>query len=461
MAISLSELEKEIERINKLPLAERRKAQKELRNRRKELSLEAQVFMAQYTAFYVATMRPIVADVLKDFDIGKELSEELGELSDLAKSQKKATSTAIREIEGKHARATKFSKPEFKRKLNKAMDDAKFLEKNKKFISNKVSESFSVGTGDTNLVLNKSQVENLTKSRWAPGNKSAIRRLDGASVQIQEQVVNEISDAVEKGTLIRDNSKKLLGDISNPKVPIGNVTGDNLNKKLKKITDDFKRLGKVDAKLQREINSFRKTVTKMDVRGLQKTGTVTNRLKNAYSGVLDSVESGVQDAVDAAVKKAIQEKGKYLTDRIARTEIARARYEGFVWRAQQDPDIVAIRFVLSDAHPAKDQCDFYTKVNFGLGPGVWPLNKLPEFPFHSHCLCYQVEVFTEEVQDMSFEDSEKAGRKLLDTFSKRDRQRLFNIAGEEQYQKGASWKKLGKSKGWWDNPVRPDLSIKD
>lgn len=438
MAITtLSELEAEIERINNLPPEERRRAQEELRDRRKELSLEAQVFMASYAAFYKRTMTPVVNEVLKEFR--EEVTKEL--TSSVARSTK----------------AVRINKTAFKKKLSKAIDESGVLEKQEDFIAGKISESFSVGTGEPGLKLSDAKTQNLTRSRWAKGNKTAIQRLRGSRQQVKDDIVNEISGAVKRGDLIRENSRKLLGDIKNPRIPIGNVTGDNLNKKLTEIVKDFKRLGKVDPKLQQKINAFKRTVAKMDVRGLQKTGTVTNRLKSAYSGVLEAVEKGVGESVDKAVENAILQKGRYLSDRISRTEIARARFEGFVFRAQQDPDIGAMKLHLSDAHPEKDECNFFTSVDFGLGPGVYPITKLPPFPIHPHCLCFFTEVFVDEIEGKTFEDSEEAGRKELDKFSKRDRQRLFTIEGESSYQKGGDWKKLGSK--WWDGVERPELAI--
>jgi len=438
MAITtLSELEQEIERINNLPPEEKRQAQEELRDRREALSLEAQAFMASYAVFYEKTMTPVVNEVLREFR---------------AEVKKELTASVSRSV-----KPVRLNKTKFKKKLSKAIDDSGVLENQEDFISGKISESFSVGTGEPSLKLPKTQEQNLTRSRWAPGNKTAIQRLRGSRQQVKDDIVNEISGAVERGDLIRENSRKLLGDITNPRIPIGNVTGDNLNKKLEVIVKDFKRLGKVDPALQRKINAFRKTVAKMDVRGLQKTGTVTNRLKKAYSGVLDAVEAGVGKSVDEAVKNAVLQKGRYLSDRISRTEIARARFEGFVWRMQQDPDIGAMKLHLSDAHPEKDECNFFTSVNFGLGRGVYPKTKVPPFPIHPNCLCYFTEIFVDEIEGKTFEDSEEAGRRELDTFSKKERQRLFTIEGESSYQKGGDWRKLGSK--WWDGVERPDVSI--
>lgn len=66
-------------------------------------------------------------------------------------------------------------------------------------------------------------------------------------------------------------------------------------------------------------------------------------------------------AIDNAIKAAVEEKSRYAAERIARTESARAWYQGFIAETMDNPDIVAYRWVESNRHPTEDICDFYAK----------------------------------------------------------------------------------------------------
>ena len=48
-----------------------------------------------------------------------------------------------------------------------------------------------------------------------------------------------------------------------------------------------------------------------------------------------------------------------------------------------------IKWNLHPRHPAVDICDEHAKRDdYGLGPGVYPPGKVPQFPPHPHCLCF-------------------------------------------------------------------------
>mgnify|MGYP006870782090 CR=1 FL=1 len=77
---------------------------------------------------------------------------------------------------------------------------------------------------------------------------------------------------------------------------------------------------------------------------------------------------------------AVEEKSRYVAERIARTESARAWYQGFLKDTMDDPDVVAYRWVESTRHPTEDICDEYAKVDaYGLGPGIFPKDKPRNF----------------------------------------------------------------------------------
>jgi len=85
--------------------------------------------------------------------------------------------------------------------------------------------------------------------------------------------------------------------------------------------------------------------------------------------------------------------------RLFRTEINRAHGEAYKASAQQHPDAIGTRFLLSPQHRETDICDMHAKVNrYGLGAGVYPFGKSP-WPAHPNTLSFEVIVFKDEVSD--------------------------------------------------------------
>lgn len=123
-------------------------------------------------------------------------------------------------------------------------------------------------------------------------------------------------------------------------------------------------------------------------------------LKSAYREMLGAAQSGSEKHLERAVRVALEEKSRYHAERIARTEAARAYYEGFRARNDRDDDVVAYRWELSSAHGGTQHCDceeHAERDGYGLGAGVYPKNECPNLPAHPHCMCHLVEVYAGEL----------------------------------------------------------------
>lgn len=82
---------------------------------------------------------------------------------------------------------------------------------------------------------------------------------------------------------------------------------------------------------------------------------------------------------------------KYNALRLARTETSNAYRLGHALGAQKSAIVKGIKWELSRSHPEKDICDQWaTQDLYGLGPGVYPPDKLP--PGHPNCLCHLTDV---------------------------------------------------------------------
>mgnify|MGYP000904179854 CR=1 FL=1 len=78
---------------------------------------------------------------------------------------------------------------------------------------------------------------------------------------------------------------------------------------------------------------------------------------------------------------------KYNALRLARTETNNAYRLTHALGAKNSTIVKGIKWNLSHSHPEPDICDEWaTQDLYGLGPGVYPPDKLP--PGHPNCLCY-------------------------------------------------------------------------
>ena len=73
--------------------------------------------------------------------------------------------------------------------------------------------------------------------------------------------------------------------------------------------------------------------------------------------------------------------------RVIRTETNNAFRKAQAEFGKKEPWVKGVRWVLSGAHPADDECDGYASADeYGLGAGVYPADALPDS--HPQCLCH-------------------------------------------------------------------------
>ena len=176
-----------------------------------------------------------------------------------------------------------------------------------------------------------------------------------------------------------------------------------------------------------------------NINRLAKNGAPNKALQAAYNKLLEAVQKGNEKAVEVAVN----EKSRYVAERITRTEMARAWADGFIAKIKDDADIVAVKFKLSSRHPVFDICDMYAKADmYGLGAGIYPKDKLPPLPVHPHCLCRYVEVIEGEVDMQQQRDQvQEAGDKWLNSLPESRRVQVLGSKGLKAWEDGEDWRK--------------------
>ena len=67
-----------------------------------------------------------------------------------------------------------------------------------------------------------------------------------------------------------------------------------------------------------------------NINRLAKNGSPNKALQAAYNKLLEAVQKGNEKAIEKAVEVAVNEKSRYVAERITRTEMARAWADGFI-----------------------------------------------------------------------------------------------------------------------------------
>ncbi|EFD93997.1 hypothetical protein [Megasphaera lornae] len=151
-----------------------------------------------------------------------------------------------------------------------------------------------------------------------------------------------------------------------------------------------------------------------------------------------------EDGLKRAVYVAVQEKSRYVAERIARTESARAWADGFIARYETDDTVAAYRWEVSSAHPCTDVCDMYANADlWGLGKGIYPKDQCPTLPAHPHCLCYLSPIYEGEVDLNEQQDlREEGGNHWLQKQSKDVQRQLLGVQGAKAWEAGRPWQDI-------------------
>lgn len=88
------------------------------------------------------------------------------------------------------------------------------------------------------------------------------------------------------------------------------------------------------------------------------------------------------------------------TERLFRTELARAHGEAYMSNAFNVDGVVGVRFCLSPNHPKEDICDVHASADlYNLGPGVYPDRASCPWPAHPNTLSYVMAEFDDVVNE--------------------------------------------------------------
>ena len=292
-------------------------------------------------------------------------------------------------------------------------------------------EAAAYGYGIVPAILTDTQVKAwrraLSKS-WDDSGMTLSEKIHGAGVKMRESIISTIRSQMRRNATWTSMARELYDGYNSGKA----VTMQQaLPKYLQTVRNAYG--------TPRIVAESRKALR--NIERLSQNGAPTKALKAAYKQLIETAQTGTEEALNKACWVAMQEKSRYIADRITRTEMARAWADGFLADIMQDDDVVAVKWKLSSRHPVFDVCDMYSKANmYNLGTGIYPKTKLPPLPAHPHCLCSFTTVYAGEVDLKKQKDCIKAeGEKWLSNLSDDHRRKVLGIQGNKAFKRGADW----------------------
>lgn len=291
-------------------------------------------------------------------------------------------------------------------------------------------------------MLTKAQVESMGEEladKWDESGMTLSEKLHGVGVKMRGAIVSTLQEQMRRNKTWTEAARALYDGYGDDGQNVYNGGKDIISRQ-----DLPKYLQKVRVATGNDLQALAEQRQAIDnINRLAKNGAPNKALQAAYNKLLEAVQKGNEKAIEKAVEVAVNEKSRYVAERITRTEMARAWADGFIAKMQKDADIVAVKFKLSSRHPVFDICDMYAKADmYGLGAGIYPKDKLPPLPVHPHCLCRYVEVIEGEVDMQQQRDQvREAGDKWLNSLPESRRAQVLGRDGLKAWKDGEDWRK--------------------
>lgn len=291
-------------------------------------------------------------------------------------------------------------------------------------------------------VLTTAQVKLMGEqlaAKWDESGMTLSEKLHGVGVKMRDAIVSTLQEQMRRNKTWTEAARTLYDGYGEDGQNVYNggkdiISKQELPKYLQKVREATGNDPQAMAEQRQAIDNINR---------MAKNGAPNKALQAAYNKLLEAVKKGNEKAIEKAVEVAVNEKSRYVAERITRTEMARAWADGFIAKIKDDADIVAVKFKLSSRHPVFDICDMYAKADmYGLGAGIYPKDKLPPLPVHPHCLCRYVEVIEGEVDMKQQRDQvREAGDKWLNSLPEARRAQVLGRKGLKAWEDGKDWRK--------------------
>ena len=284
------------------------------------------------------------------------------------------------------------------------------------------------------------EARRATRMAWAKDDLTLSERTTKGGEMVQDMTAKAIQDAIKQGKRLKDLSL----DIFNGYTVGGVIPTQDIPKCMAELIAIAKLKKDTDSKLYRlALSKVRNHLKRVNKPGM----------KAAYKQLVKAIDSLDEAKINKAIRVAAYEKTRYFAERIARTETSRAWNAGVFRRWAEDTDCVAFQWKLSTAHPVTDICDLYAHADlYGMGPGIFPKDKVPVLPAHPNCMCRLRPVMTgsELLQtEHAVDRVNKGGTDYLRKASAETRNKILGINGALAFADGKvdDWRSLARGYG--------------
>lgn len=277
---------------------------------------------------------------------------------------------------------------------------------------------------------------------WASDGINLARRMKRADTASRRLLAKQVEADFKKASNVSKNLDKINNNVKR------GVSEADLRKEVREITKSIRAQG-FNKSYEKTLKQLERDIKKLSDRANTETGAT----RRAYNKFINAVRSESAEAFEEAVENAVKVKSRYISRRISRTENARSQIDSLLAIAEDDDDVVAFRWTLSTKHNVTDICDIHAKADFGLGQGVYPKNKIPPIPAHSHCLCYLTDIFRDEVDDLRKFNYSKGGDAWLKKQPVKEQNMILgSVKRGKQFRSGKSWDKSINAQGGEPKP---------
>lgn len=278
--------------------------------------------------------------------------------------------------------------------------------------------------------------DQLAKIPWSADGLNLSQRTTRGSKRVVAAVEKSLEDSISRGQSVKETAMAIFDGYSQG----GIIPEQDISEFMKKLLEVAPARDYGGTEYKALLRKARRNIEKLNSRAL----------KAAYNQIIDAIEDGNERLIEKAVHTATQEKTRYFAERIARTEMSRAYFDGFLAKYLDDPDVVAFKLHLSKSHPNTDICDLYAEADlFGMGKGIFPKDQLPDYPFHPNCMC-RWEPIIRGSRKLKSENPKPQFKGSIDAYLKRlsngSRQQLLGVNGAKEYAKTGKWE--GTLKSW-------------
>lgn len=287
--------------------------------------------------------------------------------------------------------------------------------------------SVSAGSG-----VNFEELPPALTNAWDASGMKLSKKIHGTTKEMRSAIISTLCKAQKDGKKVIETARALYDGYG-----YGHVTRTQpLPDYLDKVLTYARRMDLSDKDkdaLMREIRNAKRVTER-----LSQNNAPNRTLKAVYKELVTHIERSEDRMMERSLKAAVEEKSRYIAERIARTESARAWADGFIARYGDDEDVVAYRWKTGSRHPEEDICDMYANANlWNLGKGIFPKDKCPFLPIHPHCLCHLAPVFISEVDiDNAQDQRDTAACDWLKRQNENTRENLLGVKGNKAWEEG-------------------------